>query len=61
MDFDDNVPTRIRCALAAKRDIEERRIFGGIGLLLDGNLLVSAWKESLVVRKDHSRGSWRTR
>jgi hypothetical protein len=27
-------------------------MFGGIGFLLDGNMLVGIWKESLIVRLD---------
>jgi TfoX/Sxy family transcriptional regulator of competence genes len=61
MAFDENFATRIPHALAAKRDIEERNMFGGIGFLLDGNLLVGVWKKSLVVRKGRSCSYWRTR
>lgn len=41
---------RIRQQLARRRGVAERAMFGGIGFLLHGNLLVCAWKGSLIVR-----------
>jgi hypothetical protein len=50
MAFDDNLAARIRHALARKRGITEKKMFGGVGFLLNGNLLVGIWKDSLCVR-----------
>jgi TfoX/Sxy family transcriptional regulator of competence genes len=50
MAFDKTLAARIRDALARKRHIEEKKMFGGIGFLLSGNMLVGVWKESLIVR-----------
>ena len=50
MAFDESLAARIRTALAHKKDIEEKKMFGGIGLLLNGNMLVGVWKNSLIVR-----------
>jgi TfoX/Sxy family transcriptional regulator of competence genes len=50
MAFDENLAERIRRALARKKNINEKRMFGGIGFLLNGNLLVGVWKDSLIVR-----------
>ena len=50
MAFDDNLAARIRRALARKKNIEEKTMFGGIGFLLNGNLLVGVWKDFLCVR-----------
>ncbi len=50
MAFDENLAQRIRLALTRKRNIQEKKMFGGIGLLLNGNLLVGIWKDSLCVR-----------
>ena len=36
--------------LARRRHVEEKKMFGGIGFLLNGNLLVGVWKDSLCVR-----------
>ena len=50
MAFDEILAARIRDALARMRGIEERKMFGGIGFLLHGNMLVGVWKNSLIVR-----------
>ena len=50
MVFDESVAGRTRAALARKRTVEEKKMFGGIGFLLNGNLLVGVWKDSLCVR-----------
>jgi hypothetical protein len=50
MAFDDDLAARIRHALARKKNTEEKTMFGGVGFLLNGNLLVGVWKDSLCVR-----------
>lgn len=50
MAFDETLARRIRDALARKRGVEEKKMFGGIGFLLNGNMLVGVWKNSLIVR-----------
>ena len=50
MAFDELLAARIRDALRRRRGIEERKMFGGIGFLHRGNLLVGVWKNSLVAR-----------
>ena len=50
MAFDETLAQRIRDALARKKNIEEKKMFGGVGFLLNGNLLVGVWKESLIAR-----------
>src|SRR6202158_5902211 len=52
MAFDVNLAERIRQALARKKGITDKKMFGGIGFLLNGNMLVGVWKESLIVRLD---------
>jgi TfoX/Sxy family transcriptional regulator of competence genes len=52
MPFDESLAARIRKVLARKRGIEEKKMFGGVGFLLNGNLLVGVWKDSLIVRLD---------
>lgn len=56
MAFDENLVARIREALARKKGVEEKKMFGGVGFLLHGNLLVGVWKESLVVRLGPDEG-----
>jgi TfoX/Sxy family transcriptional regulator of competence genes len=50
MAFDENLTERIRLALAHKKNIDEKRMFEGIGFLLNGNMLVGVWKNSLIAR-----------
>ena len=56
MAFDEALAARIRQQLARRKNVEERKMFGGIGLLLNGNLLVGVWKGSLVVRLGPDEG-----
>ena len=41
---------RIRQVLNRQRSIREQQMFGGICFLLNGNILVGVWKDSLIVR-----------
>jgi hypothetical protein len=50
MAFSEALAARIRDALGRKRGVEEKKMFGGVGFLLHGNLLVGVWKDSLIVR-----------
>ena len=52
MAFSKPLAERVRQALAQKRNVEEKRMFGGVGFLLNGNLLVGVRKDSLLVRLD---------
>jgi TfoX/Sxy family transcriptional regulator of competence genes len=50
MAFDESLAARIRNALSRKKGVEEKKMFGGVGFLLHGNMLVGVWKDSLIVR-----------
>jgi len=50
MAFNESLAARIRDALARKNGVEEKKMFGGVGFLLNSNLLVGVWKDSLCVR-----------
>ena len=50
MAFDESLAARIRDAFARKKNVEERKMFGGVCFLLHGNMLVGVWKDSLIVR-----------
>jgi hypothetical protein len=50
MAFSEALAERIRQGLARRKTVEEKKMFGGIGFLLNGNLLVGVGKESLIVR-----------
>ena len=51
MAYDATLAARIRDLFARRRRAAaEKRMFGGVGFLLDGNLAVGVWQESLVAR-----------
>jgi len=50
MAYDEGLAERIRGALHDERGITEKKMFGGVGYLLDGNMAVGVWKDSLVAR-----------
>ena len=56
MAFSECLAGRIRNLLARRKNVEEKKMFGGVGFLLHGNLLVGVWKDSLVVRLGEKEG-----
>lgn len=50
MAFDESLAARIREGLERSKGVEEKKMFGGIGFLLDGNMMVGVWKDSLIAR-----------
>jgi hypothetical protein len=56
MAFDETLAERIRQGLARRKNVEEKKMFGGVGFLLNGNLLVGVWKDSLCVRLGPDKG-----
>jgi hypothetical protein len=56
MAFNEALAERIRQGLARRKGIEEKKMFGGIGFLLHGNMLVGVWKDSLIVRLGPEEG-----
>jgi hypothetical protein len=50
MAFDEDLAERIRTELARKKNIVEKKMFGGLGFLLKGNILVGVWKNAMIVR-----------
>lgn len=50
MVFSASLAQRTRDALAPRKNIVEKKLFGGVGFLLDGNLLVCVWKDMLIAR-----------
>jgi TfoX/Sxy family transcriptional regulator of competence genes len=50
MAFSEELAERIRVALARRKNVEEKKMFGGVGFLLNGNMLVGVWKHSLIAR-----------
>ena len=56
MAFDESLAQRIRQRLARRKNVEEKKMFGGIGFLINGNLLVGVRKDSLLVRLGSEQG-----
>ena len=49
MAFDESLAARARPLLARRKGFSEKKMFGGIGFFLNGNLCAGVWKEFLVV------------
>lgn len=56
MAFDEALAARIRRALARRKGITEKKMFGGIVFFLNGNMLVGVWMNSLIVRLGEEPG-----
>ncbi len=50
MAYSETLAERIRQRLARRKNIEGKKMFGGIGFLLKGNMCVGVWKDSLIAR-----------
>ena len=50
MAYDENLLSRIREVLAERDDIVEKKMFGGISFMLQGNFACGLNKDNLVVR-----------
>ena len=50
MAFDADLAGRIRDHLVSRQNIEDKKMFGGVGFLLNGNMLVGVWKNTLIAR-----------
>ncbi len=50
MAYSKSLVERIRHLLSRQRGVTEKKMFGSICFLLNGNLLVGVWKDSLIVR-----------
>src|SRR4051794_14533298 len=52
MAFSESLALRVRQAVGCRCGIVEKKMFGGVGFLLNGNMCVGIWKNSLIVRLD---------
>src|SRR5437867_10997041 len=50
MAYSESLAERVRQGLARRAGVEEKKMFGGVGFLLNGNMCVGVWKESLIAR-----------
>ena len=50
MAYSESLARRVHDVIGKRRGITEKKMFGGLGFLLNGNMLVGVWKDSLIVR-----------
>jgi TfoX/Sxy family transcriptional regulator of competence genes len=53
--YDEFLAARIRAALSGKPGLKEKKMFGGVGFLLDGNMACGVHKDVLIVRTGPER------
>lgn len=56
MAYDESLAVRIKATLARKKGIEEKKMFGGVCFLLNGNMLVGVWRAFLIARLGPDQG-----
>ena len=52
MAYDEGLAERIRGVLDARSDVDERKMFGGIGFLVAGNMACGVMRDDLMVRME---------
>ena len=50
MPYSESLAQRLRQTFADRRNITEKKMFGGIGFLLNDHMCVGVWKNSLIAR-----------
>ena len=50
MPYDQQLADRARPLLSRKHGFAEKKMFGGIGFLLGGNMCIGVWKHFLILR-----------
>jgi len=50
MAYSEALAGRVRDVLQRRKGVAEKRMFGGVGFLLRGNMLAGVWQDSLIVR-----------
>ncbi len=56
MAFSEALAERIRRHLVRRKNVEEKKMFGGSCFLLNGNMLVGVWKDFLIARLGPEQG-----
>jgi hypothetical protein len=50
MPYDATIADRVRPLMARRPGFAEKKMFGGVGFLLHGNMCVGVWKDFLIAR-----------
>lgn len=53
MAYDEQLARRVRPLMVRRNGFAEKKMFGGVGYFLHGNICVGVWKEYLIVRTGH--------
>ena len=56
MPFDEALADRVRGEFFRERNVTEKKMFGGVGWLLNGTICVGVWKRWLVARLGDESG-----
>src|ERR1700757_537945 len=56
MAFSEALAERIRQALARRKNVEEKKMFGCVCFFLNGNALAGVWKDRLIARLGSDEG-----
>jgi TfoX/Sxy family transcriptional regulator of competence genes len=55
MPYDERLASRIRAGLGQVPDVVEKKMFGGVGFLVNGNMACGVHKNNLIVRVGASK------
>jgi len=50
MPYDESLAAQVRKLLGPRKNLSEKKMFGGVGFLLKGNICCGVWKEFLILR-----------
>ena len=50
MPYDEAAADRIRALIRDRHRVAEKKMFGGVGFLLNGNMCCGVWREFLILR-----------
>ncbi len=56
MAYNTKLEEMIDAAVKRWKDVEKKKMFGGVGYLLKGNMAFGIWKDFLIVRMDKEQG-----
>ncbi len=56
MAYNTKLEVMIDVAVKRWKDVEKKKMFGGVGYLLKGNMAFGIWKDFLIVRMDKEQG-----
>jgi TfoX/Sxy family transcriptional regulator of competence genes len=56
MAYDEALAARVREALAARDNLTERKMFGGIAFMLSGNMAAGVIRDDVIIRLDPEEG-----